>query len=95
MSLYGLSIIFSNDVRKCIEKEILPYRKELGYWTYKNIKYPYIRNYKFKGYSLLEKLLFIFINIDLISINQIKKIKLKTLKNKEKNTIDFLKKSKN
>lgn len=72
-----LNPIFSNDVRKCIEKEILPYRKELGYWTYKNIKYPYIRNYKFKGYSLLEKLLFIFINIDLISINQIKKIKLK------------------
>ena len=69
--------IFIEDCRKCIEKEILPYKKELGHWLHKNLKYLYTRKYKFEKFSNNEKILFMLSNIDVVFVNQLKKIKLR------------------
>ena len=68
--------IFIEDCKKCMEKEILPYKKELGYWLHKNLKYLYTRKYKFEKISNNKKILFILSNIDVVFVNQLKKIKL-------------------
>lgn len=64
--------IFKKDYIRCIENEILPYKNELGYWTYKKVKYNYIRQCSFKEYSKLKKLGFIIMNLDIIIINRFK-----------------------
>jgi Predicted glycosyltransferases len=78
---------FIEDLIKCYEKEILPYKKELGYWLHKKIKWQFIRKYKFVNYSLLKKSICILENIDIISRNQIKKRinKIKRILDNEKN----------
>lgn len=75
--------LFVQDYIKCIEKEILPYRKELGHKLYKDINYGFVRCYKFKEYKTMDKVLFILKNIDIVCINQINKILLKIKRNNQ------------
>ena len=75
--------LFVQDYIKCIEKEILPDRKELGSRLHKNINYVFVRTYKFKEYKMVDKVLFIFKNIDIVCINQINKILLKLKRNNQ------------
>lgn len=66
----SLNLKFIKDLIKCHEKEILPYRKELGYWLHKKIKWAFVRKYKYNQYSLIKKLLSITCNLDIIFINR-------------------------
>lgn len=58
--------IFFNDTIKCYKKEIIPYKRQLGYWAYKNAMWRYERGYRFEEYSLVEKLIFFIKNLDTI-----------------------------
>lgn len=69
--------LFIKDHSMCIEKEILPYKKELGYWFHKKANYKLICEYKYTDYSLIKKIAFLLANLDIVLINQIKKLKLK------------------
>jgi len=65
---------FEEDLIKCYEKDILPYKKELGYWLHKKIKWNFIRMYEYKNCSLFKKGVCILIDTYVKLRNQIKKI---------------------
>lgn len=67
--------IFIEDNIRCIKNEILPYKKQLSYWTNKNVKYSLIRQHEFKQYYILKKILFLLNNIDVILVDQVNKLK--------------------
>ena len=69
--------ILLRDIIKCIEKEILPYKHEMGYWLHKNINYNFIRRYKFNNYTQNEKTKFLIKNIDILIYNQFIKLNYK------------------
>lgn len=66
--------LFENDQIKCYEKEILPYRNKLGYWTHKRIKWEYIRSYKLREFSMLKKAWSICTFTDVLLTNRISKM---------------------
>ncbi|GAB6168209.1 glycosyltransferase [Clostridium carnis] len=63
--------IYIEDMIKCYEKDVLPYKKELGYFVYKNAKWRFTKKYKFKEYSTIKKIIKLISNIDVIIINKI------------------------
>lgn len=69
---YGVGVsntpnpIYLEDISKCYEKEILPYKKQLGVKVYRNIKWNYILNYKISGFSKIQKINFKLLNIDFV-----------------------------
>lgn len=69
--------ILSNDIIKCIEKEILPYKHDIGYWLHKNINYQFIREHKFNTYTKRQKAKFLVKNLDILIYNQLNKLNYK------------------
>jgi hypothetical protein len=54
------------DIMRCHEKDILPYKNQLGNRIYRRIKWRYVKKYLFSNYSVLRKLIFIVIYSDII-----------------------------
>lgn len=69
--------ILSKDIIKCIEKEILPYKHDIGYWLHKNINYQFIREHKFNNYTQRQKTNFLIKNLDILIYNQLNKLNYK------------------
>lgn len=67
--------IFIKDIMRCYEQEILPYKKELGYWLHKKIKWKFTRVYQLSHYTCLQKIIVRFKNIDVIVVNRMKRIR--------------------
>lgn len=72
------------DKIKCIENEILPYKKELGFWLHRYLKCSFIYSYKLKNYSFIRKLLFLLSYIDIISFVLLRRLKRKIFNNENK-----------
>jgi len=67
------NIYFLQDLEKCIEEDILPYKKQLGNKIHKRIKYRFIKKYKLNQYNYLEKIIFYICNLNMIIREYIKR----------------------
>lgn len=77
---YGVGVsntpnpIYSKDIIKCYEKEILPYKKQLGIKVYRKLKWNYISNYRISEFSKMQKINFKLLNIDFIIKGKISRL---------------------
>jgi glycosyltransferase involved in cell wall biosynthesis len=65
--------IFAEDMKRCFNTEIQPYKDILGYWQHKKIVYSFIKKRELKGYSSLHKIIFLVENIDYLLVYSLPK----------------------
>lgn len=65
--------LLENDIIKCYEEDILPYKKYLGNWVYRQARWKYIKHYKFKDMNSINKLISIITSMDVIIITKIER----------------------
>lgn len=67
--------VLINDIIRCYNEEIVKYKKQIDYYSYKKARYVYIKSFDLNNYSRIKKILFLIENLDIILI----KIKNKIL----------------
>lgn len=70
---------FTNDCYNCIKKEILGHKESLGYWYYKKLNWEFVKLWKYKNYSIIDKIVFYAKNLDYIILRVIpRKLKMQS-----------------
>lgn len=60
-----LTQVLDEDIKRCFDLEIRPYKCIFGFWQYKKLVYEHVKQYEYKNYSSSNRTKFMLRNLDI------------------------------